>query len=54
MKIKKFDKKLVLKKETITNLKSDHMQEIKGGAKTIEIRPLSLCVCTTDFPVLCP
>ncbi len=31
MKIKKLDKKLMLKKETVTNLNSREMKSLKGG-----------------------
>ncbi len=46
MKTKKFDKKLVLSKETIASLDNLDMKELQGGALTIGPRCKSVEPCT--------
>ena len=53
MKIKKFDKKLMLNKKTIADLENEELNTVKGGKPTIATpcggTHLTLC-CTPFFP----
>lgn len=47
MKIKKFDKKLALRKETVANMVNEELVGVKGGAYSV---PLTLCCMTKQNP----
>jgi hypothetical protein len=54
MKSKKFDKKLMLKKKTVVNLKSHDMKGIYGGADTEVWCPTGFTYCVTGCISECP
>lgn len=56
MKQKQFNKKLVLNKSTIANLKIDEMDGAKGGIYYTALNRTcnTWCNCTTNFWYLCP
>ena len=57
MKTKRFEKKLVLNKKTISNLSKDQMLSLKGGAQTdfpCWTDPQFICTGTSDCKSLVP
>lgn len=48
MRTKRFSKKLVLKKETITNLSGEKMTSIKGGGTRLPLQ------CPSEISFCCP
>lgn len=48
MKIQKFNKKLVLNKNTIVDLTRDKMNEVKGGETIISCQTVLQC-CYTEY-----
>jgi natural product precursor len=65
MKTKKFNKKLALNKQTISNINNDEMNVLRGGDSIDTLCPVKTCpptrtcqtwctICITNEPYSCP
>lgn len=49
MKTKRFDKKLVINKQTVTNLDVTELGNVKGGLRTFVVDGPPSCISATNF-----
>ena len=54
MKIKAFNKKLALNKETVTNLNPREMIAVNGGIFTAKCNPTGIAACPSELSTCCP